>query len=476
MVVALGKTGAASIGSGLVSALGTKIVASVLGPGSLALLQTLQQLRDGALIVATSNGKMALVQGASELEGTARRELVRTVAILFSAGALLVAAVMLAAPGEVVRWSRLPGGSERLLPWVALSVALLSGFIFLTAILNALREIGKLALLQLVSPLTAALVAWPVAQAVRGGRPAAIAAYLAIPAVASVLGAIVALRGRGAELRTWVRGAGRICSPGAARHFFSISGAMLASGVTATAVLLAVRGSITRHESLAVTGQFDAAWNISMNHVTLILGSIQAYYLPLLSAARTPEERTRQVRGMMIVASLATAPAIVALAALKPLVVTILYSQAFAASPRFLRWTLLGDYLKVSSWVLMTPMLAARHLGAFLAVDLLAQAAFWSSARLFSRVAGGPEGAAIGFLVSNALCFALCLAYVHLRQGLRLGSNGTAAWAAGLVLAISASARFWNAAGTDLPSAMLWITGAAAISAAFALYLRRREP
>ena len=476
MVLALGKTGAASLASGLVSALGTKIVASVLGPGSLALLQTLQQLRDGALIVATSNGKMALVQGASEMGGTARREFVRTAAILFSVGALLVAAAMLAVPREFVRWSRLPVGSERLLLWVALSVALLSGFIFLTAILNALREIGRLALLQLVSPLTAALVAWPVAQAVRGGRPAAITAYLAIPAAASVLAGIVALRGRGPELRGWVRGVGRLWSHGAARHFFSISGAMLASGVAATAVLLAVRGSITRHESLVVTGQFDAAWNISMNHVTLILGSIQAYYLPLLSAARTPEERTRQVRGMMIVASLATAPVIVALVALKPLVVTVLYSQAFAASPRFLRWTLLGDYLKVSSWVLMTPMLAARHLGAFLAVDLLAQATFWSSARLLSRAAGTPEGAAIGFLVSNGLCFALCLIYVHLRQGLRLGVNGLAAWAAGLVLAITASARFWNETGTDLPSALLWISAAAGISAGFAFYLRRREP
>ena len=42
----------------------------------------------------------------------------------------------------------------------AVTVALLSAFVFLTAILNALREIGTLALLQLASPLLAASRWW----------------------------------------------------------------------------------------------------------------------------------------------------------------------------------------------------------------------------------------------------------------------------------------------------------------------------
>jgi PST family polysaccharide transporter len=476
MVLALGKTGGASMVSGLVGALGIKIVASLLGPGVLAWLQTLQQVRDGAVIVATANGRMALVQGASELDGVRRREFVRTVAVLFSCGAFVVAAAITAAPAAFVRWNRLPEGSESVLPWVALSIALISVFTFLTAILNALGAIGKLAMLQLISPLAAALVAWPVAMAVRQGRPAAIAGYIAIPAAASAWAGLLALRGHRAEVSAWVRGAGRVFAAGAARHFFSVSSAMLVSGLAATAVLLAVRGSITRAENLSATGQFDAAWNISMNHVTLILGSIQAYYLPLLSGARSQEQRARQVRGMLVVASLATAPVIVALACMKPWVVAILYSHAFSASPRILRWTLVADYLKVSAWVFMTPMLAARRLGAFLVVDLLAQAVFLGGARLFSRVPSASEGAAIGFLASNVVRFALSMAYAELRLELPLGVNAVAAWGAGLVLVISASAWFWTAQSTELAAALLWATAATGICAAFALYVRGRKP
>ena len=93
MIAAMGKTGGGSIASGLLGALGTKIVAAMLGPGSIALLATLQQLRDAAVTVATANGRTALVQGASALQGIARREYLRTVALLFSGGTFLVAAV-----------------------------------------------------------------------------------------------------------------------------------------------------------------------------------------------------------------------------------------------------------------------------------------------------------------------------------------------------------------------------------------------
>lgn len=475
MVRAMSKTGGASIASGLVSALGTKIVATVLGPGSVALLATLQQLRDGAIVAATANGRTALVQGASELETVGRREYLRTVAILFAGGTLLVALAMLAAPREIVRWSRLPQSGEPLLAWLAVTVVLLSLFVFLTAVLNSLKEIGKLAWLQLASPVVAAMVAWPLAWEVRAGHQVALVFFLAIPAAATVVAASVALAGHRERLHEWFQGPGRWWTAGAARHFFSISGAMLASGLAATTVLLAVRASITRQESLAMTGQFDAAWNISMNQVTLILGSVQTYYLPSLASARTGSERVAQMRSMLLVATLATVPAIVALAALKPLAVSVLYSHAFAASPGFLRWTLVGDFLKVSAWVLATPMLATRDLGAFLTFDLMTHATFFGAAMLLARILEPAEGAAIGFLVAYAVYFALCYGRARARYGFRFGAAGLSAWLLGLALIAGASAHAWSDVTVHFARASAWMLLAIGFSGGFAVYMRRRE-
>src|SRR5262249_37485338 len=62
---AMSQTGGSSLASGLLSLAATKILAVMLGPAQVALLATLQQIRQTALTGATLNGQTALIQGAS---------------------------------------------------------------------------------------------------------------------------------------------------------------------------------------------------------------------------------------------------------------------------------------------------------------------------------------------------------------------------------------------------------------------------
>ncbi len=83
---------------------------------------------------------------------------------------------------------------------------------------------------------------------------------------------------------------------------------MLAGGLISSAVLLALRARISRTQGLATTGQFDAAWGISMNHVTLVLASLQTYFLPALARAQSAEERGRHTASVLAIATLAGVP------------------------------------------------------------------------------------------------------------------------------------------------------------------------
>jgi antigen flippase len=145
-----------------------------------------------------------------------------------------------------------------------------------------------------------------------------------------------------------------------------------------TVGLMAVRGHIAGHAGLEATGNFDAAWGISANHVTLVLAALQAYYLPQLARACSAEQRARNVAAVFPVAILAATPLIVGLAVLRPLALTMLYSSAFHTASAYLRWTLIGDYFKVTAWVLAMPMLAAADMGMFLAADTLIQLVLWA--------------------------------------------------------------------------------------------------
>ena len=157
-----------------------------------------------------------------------------------------------------------------------------------------------------------------------------------------------------------------------------------------------------------MAGQFDAAWAISMNHVSLVLASLQTYCLPVLARTSDRAGRSAHLTRMLTAAALAGAAAVCALAVLKPVVLAVFYSNAFLDASRYLRWTLVGDYLKVSSWVLSIPMLASADMRAFLVADLSAYAVFAVGAAAASQFRGAAEGTAMAFVLMYAAHLAIC--------------------------------------------------------------------
>jgi PST family polysaccharide transporter len=429
---------AGAAASGALSIVATKIVAVLLGPASLALLATLQQLRQTAVTAATCNGQTALVQGASALGGMEHREYLRTVATIFSLATALTAAALAFAPRAIAAWAGLRIEDARLVRWLAIAVALSSLFVFLNGILNALGAISKLAILQIAGPAAMAVLAWPAAH----GLP--FPAMLAISAAATVTGACFALAAYRKTLHQWFRGTGTWCTKPAARHFFSISLVMLVTGLVASSALVTVRGKILRGEGLAVAGQFDAAWGISMNQVTLVLASLQTYYLPALARLRTPQERGLHIARVLTLAAPVAAGVIAAIAMTKPVLLHFLYSPAFVGAGQYLRWTLLGDYLKVASWILSISMLAAADMRVFLASDLASSGVFLAAAALFARWRSPAESAAIAFLIMHVAHLSICVFYVCRRHAFAWRGRAAAVWLAGFAVVGAASTLGWN--------------------------------
>ena len=441
---AMGQTGAAALGSGLLSALATKIIAAVGGPAALATLSTLQQLRQAAVVAATGNGQTALVRGTSALGGRERSEYVRTVACLFGAATALAAGCMILWPQPLAALAGFGAGAIRLIPWLAIPVALTSLLVFASALLNTLGAIGRLAILSVIGSAAMAAGAWPVAQRFAAGQRGALVALLIFSAAASSVAGLAALvRFRG-QVEAWFRGPGQWWSGRAARSFCGMSAALLASGLVASGTLLAVRRHIILTQGLSVTGQFDAAWGLSMNQVTLVLSSMQTYYLPAVAKSRSSVERDRHISSVLMVAALASAGAIAGIALLKPWLLRMFYSAAFAPAAAYLRWTLLADYLKVTSWILSIPILAAGDMKMFLAADLAAYGVFVAVSAGLAPAVTAASGAAIGFVAMCAMHLLLCA--IYLRRKLRFAPTRGAlgAWVLGLSVVTAVSALSWN--------------------------------
>ncbi|MEQ1884609.1 MAG: hypothetical protein ABL967_06065 [Bryobacteraceae bacterium] len=437
-------TGAAAVASAALNSLAAKILAVAAGPAAIALYATLQQTRQAALLTATANGQTALVQGVSALDGRKRTEFVRTAACIFSVFTVLTSLLLIASPAWMSMLIPAPDGARSAVRFLALGVSLLSVFVFFTALLAAAGKISQLASSQVAGSLGLAVTAWPAADLFSHGRLSALAHLLNLSAALSALSggrAVLHFRTMFAE---WFRGSGRWFTVRAAGRFFSTSGAMLVSGLLSSVILLTLRARMMESQGTLVTGQFDAAWAISMSHVTLVLGSMQSYYLPALAKARLDTDRAEQISTTLMAAVLVTAVVIAVLSLLKPWVLTLLYSPSFRPGAHFLRWTLAGDYCKVASWTLSIPMLARGDIRTFFAADILAYAVFWAGSAWFSTWAGAAEGAAIGFAAMYASHLVFCVAVLRFGYGLTLRARAWKALAAGFALVSLAAVLSWN--------------------------------
>jgi PST family polysaccharide transporter len=440
----MSQTGGASLLSGLLSMLATKIIAVTLGPAHVATLSTLQQLRSAAVTGATLTGQTALVQGASSSTGRDRREFLRTVISLMAAATLAAVSVLAFAPEWTARQAGLTANQGELVAWLGIAVALAAVYVFLSALLNSTGNIGALASVQLAAPAAMAVLAYPVARNVAGGGGSWFVVLLSLASTAAVAAAVFALYRERATVRSWLSGEGAWWSHAAARRFFTISGSMFLSGAFSSWVLIAVRARILHSEGLAAGGQFDAAWAISMNQAGLVLASMQTYYLPALARTSEPAQRSAHIERVLTVAAIAATALIVGLIAIKPLVLTTLYSDQFGGAARYLRWTLAGDYLKITSWILSIPLIASANMRAFLGADLSAYGAFAAASLLLSRWLTPAESASVAFVIMYAVHLVFCGACLWRSGEFRPTARTGVIWLGGLLLVTLTSAAFWS--------------------------------
>lgn len=441
---AMGETGGASLVGGLLSLFAVKMVAVMAGPAAIAVLATLQQLRAAAVTAATLNGSTAVVQGAHALTGIERREFLRTALCLIAGATVVLVLVLVAMPGWVSEFAGLDARRAGLLRLLAVPLMLGAVYVFLAAMLNAVRAIRSIALVQVAAPGALAVLAWPVARSLPGGSEVWLVAWLAASGLAAALAATVLLRPHRAVLIQWFRGAGGWWSWSAVQRFLKISGALFVSGLVYSGAVIAVRAGILRTEGLETAGHFDAAWAISMNQATLVLASLQTVYLPALAQPSEPGERAAHIKRVLVLSTAGAAVLLAALIAMKPQVITLFYSAEFSDSGRYLRWTLAGDYLKISSWILSVPLVAAADMRMFLAADLGAYAAFLGIWLLLTGWLPAADSAAMAFAGMYAVHLSICAARLWWTRVFRPDRNTIVSWLAGLALVAGASAIFWG--------------------------------
>lgn len=121
-----------------------------------------------------------------------------------------------------------------------------------------------------------------------------------------------------------------------------------------------IRVYVGRNLGTESLGQYQAAWTISTQYIGFVLMAMAADYYPRLTGVhRDPLASARLVNEQTEIATLLSAPVFIAMMALAPWVLRLLYTASFTPAVEVLRWQVLGDVFKVASWPLGFLILAA---------------------------------------------------------------------------------------------------------------------
>ena len=367
--------GGASVINIVIGLVRMKAVAVLLGPagvGLIGLFTNLVALASNIAGLGFGNvGTRQIAEAAGQEDpqriAAARRALFWGTLVLAVGGALLLWLLRHVLATHVL-------GDPSLAPqvgWLSLAVALTVAAASQNALLNGLRRIGDIARMRVGSALLATAIGLPAIAWL--GTVGMVAFVIAVPLATFVLG------------HWFVSHLPRVQAPASDPRTLSaqwrtmarLGSAFMVAGLAGVVGQLVVRTLVQRDLGADGLGQFQAAWAISMTYIGFVLAAMGTDFYPRLTAIIYDREAVdRLVNEQTEVALLLATPVLLAMLALAPWVIRLLYTAEFTEAAVVLRWQVLGDLLKIASWPLGFILLAAGAGRTFMLTEWLAMGSF----------------------------------------------------------------------------------------------------
>lgn len=145
---------------------------------------------------------------------------------------------------------------------------------------------------------------------------------------------------------------------------------------------------------LSFAGYWEAMWRLSAAYLMLVTTTLSLYYLPRLSELEAPADiKNEIVQGYKIILPVAASCA-ATIYILRDFIISILFTSEFISMRDLFAWQMIGDTLKIGSWILAYLMLGKAMMKIFIATEIFFSASFYFLTVVFTKTYGF-EGVAI---------------------------------------------------------------------------------
>lgn len=186
------------------------------------------------------------------------------------------------------------------------------------------------------------------------------------------------------------------------------------SAACAPLAQMLVRNHIGTVYGWEMAGYWEAMWRLSAAYLLLVTTTLSVYYLPKLSELKTAAEvKTEIIQGYKLIFPVALLAA-AAMYVLRDFVVAILFTSDFYPVRIFFAGQVVGDCLKIFSWIMAYVMLSRAMVKVFITTEIIFCISLYLLTMVFTQW-WGVEAATWAYAVNYALYSLVMYFFVYLR-------------------------------------------------------------
>jgi PST family polysaccharide transporter len=349
-----------------------KILAVYVGPAGYAVIG---QFQNAVSIIASLAGGVVATgvtkATAQHFDDEAKQHAVWQTAIRFSLMASIMAAIPLLLVGDsLAQWLFHRPDMSSVFVWLALTLPAMAANNLLLAIVNGKKEVGIYVTANIIGSLISMLLVGFLT--FNFGLYGTLVAFVINPAIVLLATAVIVAR------RDWFKAKflwGQMSRP--ALHELSGFGLMgLTTALVVPVNYMLIRGHLSTHLGLTAAGYWQASWKISEIYLMLVTTTLSVYYLPRLAEIRTAPELKKEIVKIYRVVMPIVAIGALTIYLLRDLIIHVLFTPDFLPIRELLPWQLIGDVIKIGSWVLAYVMLGRAMVKAFVITEIASSILF----------------------------------------------------------------------------------------------------
>ncbi|WP_313483683.1 O-antigen translocase [Acinetobacter variabilis] len=375
-----------------------KILAVYLGPTGYAAIGQFQNFIQMVTTFAGSAINTAVVKYTAEYheDETKQRAVWKTAGSIVFLFSLVFAILILIFQKQLALYIFQSLKYQTIFIWFAIFLIFFNFNTLFLAILNGKKEILKLVLANIAGSLFALVITGVLA--IKLQLYGALIALSIYQSIAFIVTLILCHRADWFEFSSLL---GKI-DLGITKKFASFILMALVSAICVPLSQMLIRAYLTQEFSLAYAGYWEAMIRLSTVYLLLVTTTLGVYYLPRLSELNAIDEIKKEVYlGYKFIFPLAVVGGICVFI-LRDWIINLLFSPSFAPMQDLFLWQMMGDALKIGSWILAYLMLSKAMTKLYICTEIIFTVSLIALTYICTQVFGF-EGVSIAHLINYGL-------------------------------------------------------------------------